>query len=366
VLHSGRDEEHGAGHRRVAFGSGSKRGPAAHDVVDFVLGVRFLRVRDPRAQPVDPDAQVRHAQKLPIGLTRTREFRDRIAPREGARGFRHAARRRAALSSPWFGPGGLGRDPVGDCDSTERADLTREALPGVRLAVPGALGPEEVASSRRAVLAWGGGKDSAFALHELRNSPELEVVGLVTTVSASSSRVSAHGVRIELVDAQARALRLPCRTVALPTPCPNDAYEREMARALEAERAQGVERIVFGDLFLEDIRAYRERHLEAVGVPPVFPLWGRDTHRLAAEILDSGFRASLVCVDTRRLPRRLAGREFDRSLLAELPPGVDPCGENGEFHTFVFDGPNFRERVRTVPGPITERDGFAYADLLPR
>ena len=221
-------------------------------------------------------------------------------------------------------------------------------------------------SRPKALVAWSSGKDSAWSLHEVLRAGELEVVGLLTTVTSEFGRVSMHAVREALLDAQAAALGLPCRKVRIPWPCPNDAYEREMAAAVAEARAAGVTRIVFGDLFLAYIRAYREERLAGTGVAPVFPLWGRETALLAREMIAGGLVATLTCVDPRRLDRALAGRPFDAALLAALPAGVDPCGENGEFHTFVSAGPMFRAPLEVVGGEVVEREGFVFADVLPR
>jgi uncharacterized protein (TIGR00290 family) len=217
----------------------------------------------------------------------------------------------------------------------------------------------------KALVAWSSGKDAAWALHELRRAGTLEVVGLLTTVTAEFGRVSMHGVRERLLDLQAAAAGLPCRKVRIPWPCPNERYEAEMARALALARDAGVTHVAFGDLFLEDVRAYREAKLAGSGLSPAFPLWGRDTARLAREMLDGGLRATLTCVDPRALDPSFAGRAFDATLLAELPPGVDPCGERGEFHTFAWDGPVFAAPIAVAPGEVVLRDGFAFADLLP-
>jgi uncharacterized protein (TIGR00290 family) len=217
----------------------------------------------------------------------------------------------------------------------------------------------------RALVAWSSGKDSAWALHEVRRAGEVEVVGLLTTVTSQFQRVSMHAVREVLLDRQAQALGLPCHKVRIPWPCPNERYESEMARALEVARAAGVSRLVFGDLFLADVRAYREAKMAGCGIEPVFPLWGRDTSRLAGAMLDGGLMATLTCVDPRRLDRGFAGRAFDEALLAALPAGVDPCGERGEFHTFASAGPMFRAPVEVVVGEVVEREGFVFADVLP-
>jgi len=217
----------------------------------------------------------------------------------------------------------------------------------------------------RAWLAWSSGKDSAWALHTVRLAAELDVVALLTTVTAPYDRVSMHGVRIELLEAQAAAAGLPLVKVPIPAPCPNEVYQQAMAAALEQARAQDITEMVFGDLFLEDIRAYRERQLEGTGITPRFPLWGRPTAQLAEEMIDGGLTAHVTCLDPRKMPRELAGRRFDRTLLADLPDGIDPCAENGEFHTCVTGGPMFREPIRVEVGEVVEREGFVFADLLP-
>ena len=217
----------------------------------------------------------------------------------------------------------------------------------------------------RALLAWSSGKDSAFALHVLRTQGDVEVVGLLTTMNTVHDRVAMHAVRRELLEAQADAVGLPLRTVGLPWPCPNEDYEAAMRAAMDQARGEGIEAIAFGDLFLEDVRRYREERLAGTGLTPLFPLWGRDTTALAREMVDSGQRATLTCVDPRVLPARFAGRTFDTALLADLPAGVDPCGERGEFHSFAWDGPAFRHRVAVTPGVVVERDGFVFSDLRP-
>ena len=217
----------------------------------------------------------------------------------------------------------------------------------------------------KALIAWSSGKDSAWALHEVRRAGAFEIVGALTTVTHEFCRVSMHGVREELLAAQLAAARLPALVVRIPFPCPNEIYEREMAAALTEAKRAGVSHVVFGDLFLQDIRAYRETRLAQIGVTPVFPLWHRPTDALAREMIDGGLEAHLVCVDRKKLPASFAGRRFDRALLESLPPDIDPCGENGEFHSFVTAGPMLERAIAVAAGDTVERDGFAFADLIP-
>ena len=216
----------------------------------------------------------------------------------------------------------------------------------------------------RALVSWSTGKDSAWALQRVRAAGQLEVVGLLTTLSPQYGRVSVHGTREALLRAQAQALGLPVHPVALPTPCSNADYEARFGEALEAARTQGVTHVVFGDLFLADIRAYRERLLARHGLRGVYPLWGEDTAALAREMMHAGLRARLTCVDPRVLPRTFAGDTFGPGFLERLPAGVDPCGENGEFHTCVTEGPMFAQPLRVRAGEVVEREGFVYADVL--
>jgi len=195
--------------------------------------------------------------------------------------------------------------------------------------------------------------------------PDVEVVGLLTTVNETHDRVAMHAVRRTLLEAQAGAAGLPLLIVRIPHACSNDAYEAAMGAALEEAKARGVRGVAFGDLFLEDIRRYREKQMAGTGLRLVFPLWGRPTAALAQEMLDAGLRARITCVDPRVLPASFAGREFDRQLLADLPRGVDPCGENGEFHTFAWDGPMFAHAVPVRGGEVVTREGFVFADLAP-
>jgi uncharacterized protein (TIGR00290 family) len=217
----------------------------------------------------------------------------------------------------------------------------------------------------KAFVSWSSGKDSAFALHEARRLEMVEVVGLLTTVNAVHHRVAMHGTRESLLDRQIAATGLPCLKVPLPSPCSNEVYETRMAEACAHITAQGVRHIVFGDLFLEDIRAYREARLKEAGMEGVFPLWQRNTHALAHEMIGSGMVAHLVCIDPRRIDRRFAGRRFNSDLLAELPVTADPCGENGEFHTAVSAGPMFAAPIPVEPGEVVERDDFVFADIIP-
>ena len=216
----------------------------------------------------------------------------------------------------------------------------------------------------KALISWSSGKDSAFALLEVRRADEFEVVGALTTVTETFGRVSIHGVRQEILRAQCEAAGLPPRIVAIPYPCPNEVYEARMAEAVARAVADDITHIIFGDLFLADIRAYREQKLAGTGITPVFPLWERPTLPLAQAMIASGLEAYIATVDLKELPAEFAGRRFDASLLADLPGGVDPCGENGEFHTCVVAGPMFSRRIPVTVGERVERDGYAYCDLV--
>jgi uncharacterized protein (TIGR00290 family) len=216
----------------------------------------------------------------------------------------------------------------------------------------------------KALISWSSGKDSAFALHEVRRAGELDVVGSLTTVTETFGRVSIHGVRQEILHAQLSAAGLQPTIVPIPYPCPNEVYEARMGEAVASAVQDGITHIIFGDLFLEDIRAYREQKLAGTGITPVFPLWRRPTLALAHAMIASGFEAHLATVDLKKLPAEFAGRKFDLQLLADLPDGVDRCGENGEFHTCVVAGPVFTRRLAVTPGERVERDGYAYCDLV--
>lgn len=214
------------------------------------------------------------------------------------------------------------------------------------------------------LLSWSSGKDSAWALHVLRRSRPGAVAALLTTLNADVSRVAMHGVRQHVLEAQAHAARLPLRVVHIPNPCSNEIYERRMGAAVADAVADGFTHVAFGDLFLQDIRRYRERQLAGTGLEPLFPLWDLPTRALAEQMVDAGLRAHLACVDTRVIAPAFVGRQFDRRLLRDLPPGVDPCGENGEFHTCVYDGPMFSNPVDMRVGRTEFRDAFIWADLV--
>jgi len=218
----------------------------------------------------------------------------------------------------------------------------------------------------KALVSWSSGKDSAFALHRVRRGGEVEIAGLLTTVNSQFGRVAMHGVREALLDAQADALGLRCWKVPIPWPCSNAIYEAEVARVLREAQREGVTHLVFGDLFLADLRAWREARLSEIGIQGLFPLWMRDTSELAREMLAAGLQATLTCVDPKKLSPSFSGRSFDAGLLADLPAGIDPCGENGEFHTFASAGPMFDRSIEVRVGETVERDGFVFTDLLPR
>jgi len=217
---------------------------------------------------------------------------------------------------------------------------------------------------KRVLLSWSSGKDSAWALHLMRQQPHIEVVGLLSTINTQFQRVAMHGTRLSVLEAQAEAAHLPLWTVPLPWPCSNEIYEQRMREACDRAIREKVDAIAFGDLFLPDVRAYREKQLKPTGLEPLFPLWGLPTAELARTMIAGGLRARLTCVDTKQLSGAFAGREFDAALLNDLPPQADPCGERGEFHTCVYDGPIFEARLNLEAGEVVDRDGFIYADLL--
>jgi uncharacterized protein (TIGR00290 family) len=216
---------------------------------------------------------------------------------------------------------------------------------------------------KRVLLSWSSGKDSAWTLHVLRRDPAIELCGLITTLNAEFDRVAMHGVRRAVLEAQAAAAGLPLWIVPLPWPCSNEIYEQRMAELCQRAIHEKVEAVAFGDLFLEDVRAYRERQLAPTGLEPLFPLWQIPTDALAREMIAGGLRARLSCVDPKKLPATFAGREFDLDLLRDLPPGTDPCGERGEFHTCVYAGPMFSAPLPIATGEIVTRDGFSFADF---
>jgi uncharacterized protein (TIGR00290 family) len=215
------------------------------------------------------------------------------------------------------------------------------------------------------VFSWSAGKDSAFGLWTLLRDPAYEVRALLTTTTEVYDRVSMSGVREELLDRQAEVMALPLIKVRIPPACPNDVYEQRMASTLATEDFLGIDHVAFSDLFLEDVRAYREERLGRAGKHGVFPLWGKDTQELAHEMVRTGFKAIVVCVDPRVLDPSLAGRAFDFDFLEDLPPGTDPCGEKGEFHTFVWDAPMYRDSISCKTDQVVVRDGFVYCDVIP-
>lgn len=218
---------------------------------------------------------------------------------------------------------------------------------------------------KKILLSWSSGKDSAWALHVLRRQNEYEIAGLLTTINAAFDRVAMHSTRRTLLEVQAAAADLPLVTIPLPWPCSNDEYESAMKRACEDAIDQGITAIAFGDLFLTDVREYRERQMNGTGLDPIFPIWNLPTAQTAREMVDSGMRAKLVCIDPRQLSPDFVGRDFDHSLLNDLPRSVDPCGENGEFHSFVYAGPMFKRDLEIAIGEKVERDGFWFCDVLP-
>ena len=215
------------------------------------------------------------------------------------------------------------------------------------------------------LFCWSGGKDSALALHTLLRQNDVRVAALLTTVTEGYDRISMHGVRRELLLRQAESLRLPLHEVFIPPQCDNPVYEARMEQALLSYFQQGIRRVAFGDIFLEDLRLYREKNLARVAMQALFPIWKRDTRELIREFHAAGFRSVAVCIDSKVLDPSFAGRELDATFFADLPPGVDPCGENGEFHTFVFDGPIFSRAIGFILGEVVHRDSFVFRDLLP-
>ena len=218
---------------------------------------------------------------------------------------------------------------------------------------------------KRVLLSWSSGKDCAWALHLLRRQPDIEIVGLLTTINAEFDRVAMHGTRRAILEAQAAAADLPLWKVPLPWPCSNEIYEQHMAEACQRAIDDNIQAIAFGDLFLRDVRAYREKQLQPTGLEPLFPLWDIPTHELARAMINGGLRAKLVCIDSQQLDAAFAGRDFDTDLLDDLPSTIDPCGERGEFHSCVYDGPMFSAPIALEAGEVVNRDGFIYADFMP-
>ena len=217
----------------------------------------------------------------------------------------------------------------------------------------------------KAILSWSGGKDSAMAVHAIRQAGEYEITALLTTITQGYDRSSMHGIRRVLIEQQADALGIALAEVPLSRVSSNEEYESRMQELLERYKEKGVSTVVFGDIFLEDLRRYREERLASIGMKGAFPLWGRDTAELARGFVRQGFRAVITCVDSEQMDPGFAGRAFDEEMLASLPSGVDPCGENGEFHTFAYEGPMFARPVLVCPGEVVEREGFLFRDLLP-
>lgn len=218
-------------------------------------------------------------------------------------------------------------------------------------------------NAKSTLMSWSSGKDSAWALHTLQQDPNIHLVGIFCVVNEQFDRVAMHAVKTDLLRMQAQRLKLPLHIIQIPYPCSDAAYESVMRQFVATTKANGVENIAFGDLFLEDIRDYRIRQLAATGITPVFPVWGMPTEKLSRLMLAKGLRAVITCVDPKQIPREFVGREYDAQFLDDLPEGVDPCGENGEFHSFVFDGPMFDSSIDLAVGEVVERDGFVFADI---
>jgi uncharacterized protein (TIGR00290 family) len=218
---------------------------------------------------------------------------------------------------------------------------------------------------KKVLLSWSSGKDSTWALHLLRQNPDVQIAGLVTTFNSEANRVAMHAVRRALVELQAERIGVPLWAVDLPSPCSNSQYQDRMRAVCQRAVAEGIAAMAFGDLFLQDIRDYRVRQLQETGIEPLFPVWGIPTGDLAQDMIAAGVKAKVTCVDPSKLAKFYAGCDYDRNFLASLPPGIDPCGENGEFHTFVYDAPPFSSAIEVRAGEVVERDGFVFADVLP-
>ena len=219
---------------------------------------------------------------------------------------------------------------------------------------------------RKALMSWSSGKDSAWAFHKLQQNPEIDIVGLFCTVNKEFDRVAMHGVRVELLQKQAKSIGLPLEIIEIPNPCSNSEYEKIMGQFVERVKIAKIEYFAFGDLFLEDIRNYREEKLQGSGIKPIFPIWGIPTDELSREMISNGLRTVITCINPKQIPKEFVGREFDESFLDSLSETIDPCGENGEFHSFVFDGPMFKEQIEITVGDIVHRDDFIFADVLPK
>ncbi|MCK4870542.1 MAG: diphthine--ammonia ligase [Gammaproteobacteria bacterium] len=217
----------------------------------------------------------------------------------------------------------------------------------------------------KTIISWSSGKDSAFALYKLLQSDNYEVVGLLTVVTQDYERVSMHGVREELLELQAKNLSLPLHKINIPKNCSNEAYRTRMAQTIATLEADNISHIAFGDIFLQDVRAYREEQLRQTNITPLFPLWGQDSKQLSTEIIAAGFKAVLTCVDTTKIPAEFIGHEYDHNLIRKLPENIDPCGENGEFHTFIYDGPIFKAPISIARGDVVQRSDCLFADLAP-
>ena len=215
----------------------------------------------------------------------------------------------------------------------------------------------------KTLLSWSSGKDSAWTLYQLHSDPDIDLRGLFCTVNSEFQRVAMHAVRVDLLQLQAEHLGLPLQIIEIPYPCSNEQYEEIMARFVAGSKDENIQQYAFGDLFLEDVRRYRKENLEGTGINPVFPIWGRPTNQLAQEMVASGLRAVITCLDPKQLPEEFIGREYDREFLNDLPQGVDPCGENGEFHSFVYAGPMFRKPMQITLGEVVHRDGFVFIDV---
>jgi uncharacterized protein (TIGR00290 family) len=215
----------------------------------------------------------------------------------------------------------------------------------------------------KVLVSWSSGKDSAWMLHKLKQDPAVDIGGLLTTMNEAFDRVAMHAVRRTLLEAQSRSAGVPLRTIPLPWPCTNEDYEARMRAAISRAVDEGFTHVAFGDLFLEDVRRYREDKLAGTGLTPIFPLWGIPTPGLAEEMVDGGLRAILTCINPKQLDRSFAGRQFDRALLRDLPAGIDPCGERGEFHSFAYGGPMYDTAIAVTPGDVVDRDGFVFADV---